>query len=40
VFSPGDELLLYLTTGRVGTGQDINIDGQEVGLIEAVKGIE
>jgi len=40
VFSPGDELLLYLTTGKVGTGQDINIDGQEVGLIEAVKGIE
>ena len=40
VFSPGDELLLYLTTGKVGTGQDINIAGQEVGLIEAVKGIE
>ena len=39
-FLPGDELLIYMTTGKIGTGQDISIAGQEVGLILTVRKAE
>jgi len=39
-FSAGDELLVYLTTAQNGSGQNIDIYEQEIGLIERIKGGE
>ena len=35
-FSSGEELLIYLTTDRAGTGQDITVDRQEIAVIQKV----
>jgi hypothetical protein len=40
VFSPGDELNIYVTTETGGTPKDIDIYEQEICLIEKVKRIE
>jgi len=40
VFSPGDELNIYLVTEKGGTGQNLAIDEHEICLIEKVRRIE
>lgn len=40
VFMPGDELGIYLTTVKVLTGQDIDVDEHEICLIERVTRLE
>ena len=39
-FGPGDELLIYLTTGKVGNGAGISVAGQEIALIQSIKTAE
>lgn len=39
-FVAGDELLMYLTTGKVGTGQNIATDEQEIALIQKIGRME
>jgi hypothetical protein len=36
-FTPGDELLVYLTTGKLGAGQNIDIYEQEIAMVQSVK---
>lgn len=40
VFSPGEELLIFLTTDRAGAGQAIATDRHEIGLIQKVRKLE
>jgi len=40
IFLPGDELGVYLTTVKVLTGQDIDVDEHEICLIERVTRLE
>jgi len=40
LFVSGDEVLLYLTTNRGGTGQSIDIYEQEIGLIQKITRVE
>jgi hypothetical protein len=40
IFLPGDELLVYLTTGKAGAGQNIDAYEQEIALIQKARSGE